>query len=81
MYISKPKTPEELYKFFTKGISLKPIKHNYGYTLRRKGWNIYTYRVDAYNKEYIQLELYTAISTYYPDWILEAFKHVNIKTN
>ena len=81
MYISKPNTPEELYQFFIKGMPLKPINLNYGFDFRRKGWNLYTYRVDAYNKEFIQLEFYTAISAYYPDWILEAFKHVDIKTN
>lgn len=81
MYINKPKTSEELYKFFIKGMPLKPIKQSFGYRTRRKGWNISVYRVNTDNKKLIQLKFYTAINAYCPDWILETFKHVDTETN
>ena len=79
MYISKPKTPEELYQFFIKGIPLKPIEQGFGYKYRRKGWNISIYRVNTPNKELIQLKFLTAISAYHPDWILESHKYDDFK--
>lgn len=80
MYIDRPKSPEELYKLFVKGMPLKPIEEGFGCGIRRKGWNISIYRVDAYNRESIQIEFYAAISAYYPDWTLKAYKHVDTET-
>lgn len=84
MYISKPETPEELYKFFVKGIPLKRTKwfSHYRNNFRRKGWNIYTNFIKyREGNEAIRLQFYSAIDAYRPDWILEPRKYVDTETN
>lgn len=82
MYISKPETPEELYKFFVKGIPLKRTRRGYRYDFKRKGWNVYTHFIRFKdNNEAIRLEFYSAMSAYRPDWILRPFKYVDTETN
>lgn len=82
MYISKPETPEELYKFFVKGIPLKRTRRGYRYDFKRKGWNVYTHFIRFKgNNEAIRIQFYSAINAYRPDWILEPRKYVDTETN
>ena len=61
MYISKPKTPEDLYKFFAYGMPLTPINIYPQFTncIRRKGWNV----LMPSDKDQIRLWV-----DYYPTW-------------
>lgn len=82
MYISKPETPEELYKFFVKGIPLKRTRRGYRYDFKRKDWNVYTHFIKFQDtNEAIRLQFYSAINAYRPDWKLEPRKYVDTETN
>ena len=81
MYISKPKTLEELYQFFIKGIPLKPINTPYLHVFKRKGWNVYANHITNLSGGGIRLDFYTVCSAYYPDWKLKAFEYVDTETN
>ena len=82
MYISKPNSPEELYKFFIQGMPLKPINTNFHHVFKRKGWNVYANFITGKgNVEGIRLEFYTVIKSYYPDWKLRAFMYADTQAN
>jgi hypothetical protein len=81
MFIEKPRVPEELYKFFIKGMLLKPIPCNHTYDYRRKGWNVYTHFVRFSTNPSIGIKFYSYNSSYYPDWELEVYQYVIPKTN
>lgn len=81
MYINKPQSPEELYKFFIKGMPLKPTRQGYRYDFWRKGWNVYTHFIQYKDgNEATRIEFYSAISAYHPDWILGPLKYVDTQT-
>lgn len=70
----KPKIPEELYRFFTAGIKLKPLGHCYRFDYRRKGWNVFA--TSYQNGKGIKLEFYSYIKEYRPDWILKEHEYI-----
>ena len=79
MYINKPETPEELYKFFTYGMPLDytDIQYvNYCNCMRKKGWNV----LITADRDDIWLEI-----TYYTNWNrsetwrLETYKYADIR--
>ena len=76
MYLEKPKSSEELYNFFVKGMPLRPIK-TYYHAFRRKGWNTYISSTGTINIPIIELSFYTLNKAYYPDWKLVVFKYEN----
>lgn len=74
--MSKPSKPEELYKFFTYGMSLDYTGTRYMHysnCIRKRGWNILT----SADKDNVWLDL-----TYYTNWNrsetwrLEIYKYV-----
>lgn len=71
----KPKTPEELYRFFTAGIKLKPLGHCYRHDYRRKGWNVYT-NFFAGDCKGIILKFYSYNASYRPDWKLKEYEYL-----
>ena len=79
MNVSKPETPEELYQFFIKGISLKPSGHCFRFDHRRKGWNVYTNFIKTNSYEGIILKFYSYNAFYRPDWTLKEYEYA--KTN
>ena len=82
MLIPKPTKPEDLYKFFIRGMPLKPADYDFRPNFRRRGWNIYTYGIQHDDGNHaIRLEFYSVMKKYYPDWVLGIFKYVNTKTN
>lgn len=77
MYISKPKSPEELYQFFVKGMPLKPVTKPYYHVFKRKGWNVLISQILNGNI----LKFKTLMSAYYPDWELKVYKYADTETN
>lgn len=76
MYISKPKTDEELYALFVKGLPYKPIYSPYSHDYRRKGWNV---TVDGWETNLNAakvIKFYTLAKAYYPDWELKIIKYL-----
>lgn len=80
MWKPKPTKPEDLYKLFTYGMPLKPTRYGYYRTYLRKGWNVYTEIIKPKSNEITILQFYSLASAYYPDWKLEAYKYVDVKT-
>lgn len=76
MYREKPQSPEELYKFFVKGMPLRPIETDY-HAFRRKGWNIYINTTGMTSIPIIDIAFYTLNKAYYPDWKLRVYKYDN----
>jgi hypothetical protein len=82
MYINKPKVPEELYQFFTKGM---PLNHKKGRSylnhLKRKGWNTYLNFIKYRDgNQAVRMEFFSAIA-YRPGWILMIPKYADTETN
>ena len=78
MYINKPETPEELYKFFTYGMPLDytDIQYvNYCNCMRKKGWNV----LITADRDDIWLEVAYYINwNRLETWRLETYKYADI---
>lgn len=75
MYISKPTNPDELYKFFTRGLLREPIGTIQNITiLRRKGWNIMTdYARDNW---LLSMSYYSNWKQDTSEWSLNTLKYI-----
>lgn len=74
MLIPRPKTPEELYRFFIKGLPREPVNFTeYMSIFRRRGWNILT---DGRRDDWlIPITYYSNWKHDKPDWVLSALKY------
>ena len=77
MYISKPKTDEELYPLFTKGLPLKPIYSPYSNIYKRKGWNVIVHGWETNLNAAKIIKFYTLATAYHPDWELKILKYLH----
>lgn len=75
MSISKPKTIDELYRFFIIGLPREPNHYTeYISIFRRKGWNILT---DGSRDSWeLPVTYYSNWKHDKPDWILHTLKYI-----
>lgn len=75
MYINKPKTDEELYSLFIKGLPYKPI-YSPLYPYKRKGWHIIIEGWETNMNAAKIIKYYTLAKAYSPDWRLKIIKYL-----